>query len=371
MQMTGMANEFNQKVVCVLGMHRSGTSALTRIVNLIGVYLGPQSSLAVEPAHDNEKGHWEHKEIVLINEAILKRYGGSWHEPPILPGGWETSPALNDLRNDARKLLEDQFANVALWGWKDPRTCLTLPFWQHLVSNIYYILCFRNPVDVSRSLEHRDSLPSETSFRIWLSYVTSALKNTEGKPRLIVFYEDMIEDPDAALDCLADFMDQADRARSPEVRDNLKEFIKKDLQHHSSPLPNADFTSTSERSAKALYLAQRISADLSVGRINEQLNDAFERLTGDRDGASSETNLKSLSKQLLERDDIVARLSAQLEEQARISASDAETAAANIRALSEQLLQTEKQLSAIKETIGFQLLKRCWRIKDVLIPPPR
>jgi hypothetical protein len=268
-------------------------------------------------------------------------------------------------------LLEDQFANVALWGWKDPRTCLTLPFWQHLVSNIYYILCFRNPVDVSRSLEQRDHLPSETSFRIWLSYVTSALKNTEGKPRLIVFYEDMIEDPDAALDCLADFMDQADRASSPEVRDSLKEFIKKDLQHHSSPLPNADFTSTSERSAKALYLAQRISADLSVGRSNEQLNDAFERLTGDRDGASSETNLKSLSKQLLERDDIVARLSAQLEEQARISASDAETAAANIRALSEQLLQTQKHLSAIKETIGFQLLKRCWRIKDVLIPPPR
>jgi len=153
-QMT--ADDGTQKVVCILGMHRSGTSGLTGIINLLGVDLGPHEALALEAAEDNTKGHWEHKEIALINEEILSAYGGSWHEPPALPRGWQTSTLLDDLRARARKLIHEQFENVSLWGWKDPRTCLTLPFWQQFVSNPYYVLCLRNPLDVASSLARRN-----------------------------------------------------------------------------------------------------------------------------------------------------------------------------------------------------------------------
>src|SRR6266404_7841922 len=120
-QTTGVCN---QDIVCILGMHRSGTSLLARILNLTGVDLGPDELLA-EPTADNPKGFWEHREIVSINNAILQRHGGSWDEPPLLPPGWETSAAIDDLRHHAQQLIQDQFAEVQLWGWKDPRSCLT------------------------------------------------------------------------------------------------------------------------------------------------------------------------------------------------------------------------------------------------------
>lgn len=61
-----------QDIVCILGMHRSGTSALTRVLNLIGVDLGSEEILTTEPVADNPKGYWEHGEITAISDAILK-----------------------------------------------------------------------------------------------------------------------------------------------------------------------------------------------------------------------------------------------------------------------------------------------------------
>lgn len=258
-------------------MHRSGTSALTRIVNLVGVYLGHENSIRIEPAYDNGKGHWEHKEIALINEAILQRFGGSWHEPPIMPDGWEKSPILNDLRNDARHLIERQFASFTLWGWKDPRTCLTLRFWQQFVNNVHYILSLRNPVDVASSLQRRDEFPAERSFQLWLTYVCSALKYSEGKPRITIFYEDLIRDPAEKMNRIAEFLDQREGAWKGDAQTKAQTFIAKELQHHYSPLLDATFRSSAERSAKALYLAQRICTNV-LRRDIEELSKTLEIL---------------------------------------------------------------------------------------------
>src|ERR1700726_3099667 len=83
----------NQSVICVLGMHRSGTSVLTRVLNFLGVQLGSHAALTMEPVAYNPKGYWEHHELTSISDAIIKRHGGSWDEPPLLPQGWETDAA--------------------------------------------------------------------------------------------------------------------------------------------------------------------------------------------------------------------------------------------------------------------------------------
>ena len=76
--------------VCILGMHRSGTSVLTRILNLSGMSLGPENMLAGGCEKDGQpKGYWENVEFISLNNAILERYGGNWFEPPIFPPGWE------------------------------------------------------------------------------------------------------------------------------------------------------------------------------------------------------------------------------------------------------------------------------------------
>lgn len=242
----------NQEIICVLGMHRSGTSLLTRILNLLGVNLGPAEGLTTEPVADNPKGYWEHSELTLVSDAILKRYGGSWDKPPSLSPGWEDDPALDDLRKRAKQIVQKQFAGVPLWGWKDPRTCLTLPFWQQLLPSMRYVICLRDPAAVVGSLRRRDQLSTEETFRLWLCYVAAALQYTEGKSRLVVFYEDLMNDGLGELPRLAEFLGVPERAQETEVQKAVAEFIEPGLQHFR-PDPAAAGDSQVELSASSLY----------------------------------------------------------------------------------------------------------------------
>ncbi len=268
--MTKSAEMGHQDVICVLGMHRSGTSLLTRILNLIGVYLGPDEALTTGPAAFNPKGHWEHKEITFICKALLKRHGGTWDEPPLLPRGWETAAAIDDLRRHAQRLIEDQFAAAQLWGWKDPRTCLTLPFWQQLLPNMRYLICLRNPVDVARSLAHRDSFSAAKSSYLWLTYVSAALNHTEGKPRLVIFYEDLMDDCLRELQRLAEFLGEPERAKQVDVQEAVQRFTDKGLQHYRTSLVQATAGSKFDFYARALYIAQRLSVNLDRKRTDAQ-----------------------------------------------------------------------------------------------------
>lgn len=267
--MTESTGGCNQETVCILGMHRSGTSLLTRMLNLIGVYLG-SDQLLMPSDEDNPKGYWEHNEIVSINESILQRHGGSWDEPPILPAGWETAGVIGDLTQHAQTLIQDQFAEAEMWGWKDPRTCLTLPFWQQLLPDLRYIICLRNPVDVALSLELRNGFPAEKSSHLWLTYMTSALEYTAGRPRLIVFYEDLMDDCLQELTRLADFLGKSERAEQVEVQAAVQEFAEKGLQHHRTSIVQATADATIDLSARALHLAQRISVSLERKEIPSQ-----------------------------------------------------------------------------------------------------
>ena len=107
-------------VICTLGMHRSGTSVVSRILNLLGVHLGMHESVSGIRAPDNPKGYWEHNPLALLNDEILARFGGQWDEPPAWPPSWPRDPRLADLREKARQLLTEDFAGEPVWGWKIP-----------------------------------------------------------------------------------------------------------------------------------------------------------------------------------------------------------------------------------------------------------
>src|SRR5690349_960994 len=77
--------------VCLLGMHRSGTSLASRMMNVLGVSLGPPEQLMLGNEF-NPKGYWEHSQLTALNDDLLRQLGGSWHEPPVLSAGWEHSP---------------------------------------------------------------------------------------------------------------------------------------------------------------------------------------------------------------------------------------------------------------------------------------
>jgi hypothetical protein len=239
--------------VCVLGMHRSGTSAVTRVLNLLGVHLGPPDRLT-RPLADNPEGFWEHSGLVSVNDAILARFGGSWDDPPALPPGWERSETIADQRERAMHLLEADFSEAPEWGWKDPRTCLTLPFWQALLPPMRYVICLRSPLSVARSLRDRDGFSSDRSGCLWLLHVASALIRTAGHPRLITSYERLVDAFEPELRRLAEFVGRAG-ALTDALSREIGATIRQDLCHHRNSVLETLDDRTLPFAARALYAA--------------------------------------------------------------------------------------------------------------------
>ncbi len=227
-------------VVCVLGPPRSGTSLTARILNLIGVDLGPEQDLT-RPG--KARPLWELRQIVKLNERILRKLGGQGLAPPVPEPGWEGSEDFAAEREEARQLLEGTFSGSALWGWKDPRTCLTLPFWQLLVPDMRYVICLRNPSDSVASILHRVDFPRRHAVRTWAVYAASALANTAGCPRAFVSYERYFPDPGPQVDRLARFAACDPPATDMPASRAIEDLVSEGLwNHRTSPAESLDET---------------------------------------------------------------------------------------------------------------------------------
>lgn len=185
-------------VICVTGMHRSGTSAVIRMLQLCGVYLGEPDEL-YGPAPDNPAGHWENKAIVDIDERILAALGGAWDLPPAAADGWQLSAALEPLRQEAASTLA-ALGEAGECGFKDPRLSLTLPFWRHLAPELRVVVCVRDPREIAQSLAARGSYSSQLFGQtLWQTYYESILRHTAPNERIVVSYEALARDPGSEL----------------------------------------------------------------------------------------------------------------------------------------------------------------------------
>lgn len=240
-------------IVCVLGMSRSGTSLTARTLNLAGVHLGSDSEM-LQPLPANPEGFWEHFRIMRLNEGILESLGGSWRDPPPMPAGWEWSPQLDATRETALELVEESFAGRGLWGWKDPRTSLTLPFWQRLLSPMRYVICLRNPTDVAASLERRDGISSRGALELWRRYLASAIVNTAGRPRLFVSYEEYFDDWRAPAERLVRFVNDDSAALDSAFASSVEAAVDRSLWHHRSTVREAILDPDMPDDVAVLYL---------------------------------------------------------------------------------------------------------------------
>jgi hypothetical protein len=184
--------------LCIAGMHRSGTSMIASLLHQCGLDLGPHDDF-LKPAANNPEGFWESRSFLRLNDALLKQHGGTWDCPPPWKGeGWIHEPSLRALRTKARKLVR-HFDGREPWGWKDPRNCLTLPFWRTLLPEMKVLICVRNPLAVAESLHVRDQLSYTESFDLWLSYNRSVLAAAPVERRLITHCESYLDDPRGEL----------------------------------------------------------------------------------------------------------------------------------------------------------------------------
>jgi hypothetical protein len=183
--------------ICIAGMHRSGTSMVTRLLNLCGLYLGPETDLSAS-AFDNKAGFWENHHFVRLNEEVLAQLGGGWDLPPAMTEGWELRDEMAPLRQDAAALVS-RFSGYDLWGWKDPRNSLTLAFWKRMIPDLKVVVCLRNPLEVAESLHQRSYSSYALCMDLWLKYYEQLLYTTEPAERVVTRYNTYFFSPQAEL----------------------------------------------------------------------------------------------------------------------------------------------------------------------------
>lgn len=194
------------EAIFVLGMHRSGTSFVAGLLKIMGVDFGPDRDL-MPPSQYNQKGFFEHIVLNGVNVELMNKFGGEWYAPPEFPPGWEDSVALDTIRKRAQGTIEESFGNSKLWGFKDPRTCVTMPFWRKVVQcPIRVVVVARNPIDSARSVERMQRILASEASNLWLRHMVGAFLGSRGLPRHVVFYEDLMGDFDNEMHRLALFV---------------------------------------------------------------------------------------------------------------------------------------------------------------------
>lgn len=261
--------------ICVLGMHRGGTSALTGVVHELGAFLGPVAHLMAR-REDNPAGFFEHQLLTDLNDELLHELGGSWFEPPALEAGWEEASRLDGIRERARRRLHDDFADAPLWAWKDPRTSLTLPFWRPLLPETRFIVCVRHPLNVARSLLRRDGLDETLGVDLWMRHTVSALGALDTMP-LFVLYDDLVSEPLSEVARIAAALkldvskDAVDRAQAHIATNS-------GLRHHQTTFAEGSATPATSFAAAALYavLQRTVRLQRAGGLQPETLGELIE-----------------------------------------------------------------------------------------------
>jgi hypothetical protein len=160
------------RAICVLGMHRSGTSCLTGSLQASGLYLGRHHTWN----RYNQKGNRENQDFVDFHDQLLADCGGSWDAPPR-----KVVPTATQLAH-ARALV-DGFRGHDPWGFKDPRALLALPVWHEVLPEAHYIGIFRHPLAVRDSLRRRDQRMSEaTCIELWYRYNRELYREYRRRP---------------------------------------------------------------------------------------------------------------------------------------------------------------------------------------------
>jgi hypothetical protein len=227
--------EFEQYMVLVLGMHRSGTSTFTGVMNYLGCTL-PEDLMP--PTEANPKGYFESVAVSKFNDQLLETAGASWRDWHPINDSWFASPVGKAFLPEARDLLTTEFKNAPLTIFKDPRVCRMVPFWLQATSMAGYkalpVLIHRNPLEVGASLQKRDGIPLVEGYLIWLRHILDAERATRGQLRFITSYDRILTDWEGEISRLQKeldiFLPRSDRRAAAAIDD----FISPGLRHFTA-----------------------------------------------------------------------------------------------------------------------------------------
>lgn len=218
----------------VLGTHRSGTSALTRTINILGATL-PKKLLTA--GSDNKLGFWEPEELITLNDEVLSALGQTWFDWTkfdLMPELFDrvTEPFLEKIEN----CIVDNYDDADMFVLKDPRICRLVPLYQKALENVgadaRYILSVRKPLEVALSLKKRNNFPITQGLILWLRNVLESERATREYKRSIVYYDDLLSDWETVATQIADSLKIVWKTDFASARESTSTFLSDKHKHH-------------------------------------------------------------------------------------------------------------------------------------------
>ena len=356
--------------VLLAGMHRSGTSALTRVLSIVGCDL-PRTLM--RPQRDNVTGFWESQSIMELDQEILASAGSSWDDWRPFDRDWYASPVAGEFRERAQTLLQEEYDRSRLFVLKDPRICRLLEFWIPAVEAFgarpVLIVPIRSPADVASSLHTRDDIDPSIGHLMWLRHVLDAEASSRGPARAWSRYEQLLSGPQALIERLGDELGVPWPKRlSPRAEMEIEEFLSPELRHHESRdaslLENPRLSSWIRASFQIFDrwtrgdVRKEDSSDLDrIKAAFDEATPAFSRaIIAARQGVlKSRARLKALEHEVAERDGRIGMLRAEVtEREGCIEALEHEVAERDgrIETLRAEATEREGCIEALTREIG-------------------
>jgi hypothetical protein len=226
-----------RQAILVLGMHRSGTSALGGVLNALGAG-APKTLMA--PHSENPRGFFESGALADAHDALLTSVGSSWHDWQPFNPQWIGSDIAEQHRQKIKALLIDEFGDAALIFVKDPRICRFVPFTLSVLSELdispVAMLPLRNPLEVAYSLRrHRDFALSK-SLLLWFRHVLEAEYHSRHLPRYFLSYEKFLTDWRGCMAHAAEIIGVTWPACSDVADMNIEQFLTRDLHRERASI---------------------------------------------------------------------------------------------------------------------------------------
>lgn len=243
-----------RQALVVAGMHRSGTSAMARLLSLSGAILPER---VMDPGPDNPLGYWEPWEMVALSDALMAAVDSRWDNVFAVADNERAWMARAGFLDEAKAFLAHNFGDQDLLVMKDPRASVLTRFWREALVqqgiDPVYVVMVRHPLEVAESLMARNGFTREKSLLLWTSYMLAIERDTRDAPRIFVAYSDMLNDWRGTLDRVEQVLGRPLPRRTPAATVDIERFLSKSHRHHEADLAALESAPDVWSGAKTTY----------------------------------------------------------------------------------------------------------------------
>jgi hypothetical protein len=279
------ASSSQRTCVIVCGMHRTGTSAVARIVNLLGAD-APKDLVSPDP--DNVRGYWEPSAVVQVHNQLLDALGSSSADPLPLPVNWLELTCTQHAKAELVRIIETEFPESRLFVVKDPRIAKVLPLWLTLLDEMHVgaavMIPFRHPLEVAASLKKRDNMSLATSLLLYVESYLNAELASRGRPRCFMSYDQLLGDWRHLQRKLRDILG----AKLPDERFDqsleIEKYLSPALRHHQHSRDDLMQLANTPPIVAELY---DLLNEAALGHDSSRMQKSFDRLRQLADDAAT------------------------------------------------------------------------------------